>query len=240
MTVIKWAILFYVIGFVLSFVLLFIFDAQVDFILGIRVVCLLSAFNSAVCMVIAVGAFWISKVIKGKKNTAFIITFCLALFCVIALSHRVIQEEDHKKHFANVEANHSVMKYFVNEDEDYIQIGFDRLESEFKDPNDFDLDAFSVRKRDTVINGIQDTTYSIYFAYFLGRDKINKYFSKVSVLAGKPTLSLYNLDTRLSEEYSVIKTEKDESERKAAETIKEAFRQMPDSAKKIIKKVLSE
>jgi hypothetical protein len=240
MTTIKHAIIFFVIGFVLSFILLFIFDAQVNFVLRIRVTFLLSAFNSAVCLAIGAGAFWISKAMKGKRNAAFIIVFCLALFCVIALSHRVIQEEDHKKRFANIESNHDVMKYFVNDNEDYIRIGFNRLESEFKNPNDFNLDAFSVRKVDTIINGIQDTVYNIYFDYFLGSDKTTKYFSKVSVLDRIPSLSLYNLNTESSEEYSVIKSEKAESEKEAAKSIKEAFRQMPDSTKQMIKKAFTE
>jgi hypothetical protein len=70
---------------------------------------------------------------------------------------------------------------------------------------------------------MQDTIYNIYFTYFLGTDKTNKYFSKVLVLAGKPNLSLYNLDTKSNEEYSIIRAEKNKSEKEALESIKEAF-----------------
>jgi hypothetical protein len=46
------------------------------------------------------------------------------------------------------------MKNWVYDNEEYIRIAFNRLESEFTDPNNFDLDAFSVRKKDTVVTGI--------------------------------------------------------------------------------------
>jgi hypothetical protein len=29
------------------------------------------------------------------------------------------------------------MKYFVNDDEEYVRLAFNRLESEFQNPNDF-------------------------------------------------------------------------------------------------------
>lgn len=136
------------------------------------------------------------------------------------------------------------MKFFVEDYEQYIRIGFNRLESEFKNPNDFKLDAFSVRKRDTTLNGRQDTVYNIYFTYYLEQDKGHKYFSKVSIFDQTPTLQLYNLDTRINDEYLRLKAENDKTEREALQSIKESFQQMPDSTRKAIidtiKKVLNE
>ena len=108
----------------------------------------------------------------NKRNKIFLITHSVSLLCFISLAI-VIQYKDYnfKRNYANIEANHDVMKYFVNDDEEYIKIAFNKLESEFKNPNDFNLDAFSVRKRDTIINGTQDTVYNIYFTYFLGHSR---------------------------------------------------------------------
>jgi hypothetical protein len=201
---------------------------------------ILPAIFSVLGLLIGLGFYRLFQRPSNKKNIVFLFSHGLTLISMIVIAI-VIQYKDlqYRNNYANIESNHDVMKYFVNDNEEYIRIAFNRLKSEFKSPNDFDLDAFSVRKQNTIANGIQDTIYNIYFTYFLGNDKTNKYFSKVSVLSGTPTLSLYNLDTKSNAEYSVIKSEKDNSERKAVESIKEAFRQMPDSTKKMIKKVLS-
>jgi hypothetical protein len=150
----------------------------------------------------------------------------------------------YNKYEGNVEKNHDVMKYFVNDNEEYVRVSFNRLEAEFKDPNDFKLDAFSVRKRDTSFNGNQDTIYNIYFTYYLINENDSKYFSIVSVFDGTPTLQLYNLDTRENSEYLKIKTEKEKTESETIQSIKESFKQMPDSTRKAIvdtiKKVLND
>jgi hypothetical protein len=127
------------------------------------------------------------------------------------------------------------MKTWVNDNEEYIRIAFNRLEKEFKNPNDFDLDAFSIRKRDTIINGIQDTIYNVYFVYFLNTDNKSKYFSKLSVFSANPELLIYNADTRINEEYKKIKTEKDQQEYEAMKDLKElnnVLKRLKDSLKK--------
>ena len=131
-----------------------------------------------------------------------------------------------------MEANHSVMKNWVNDNEEYIRIAFNRLEKEFKNPNDFILDAFSIRKRDTTINGIADTVYTVYFVYFLNTDTTNKYFSKVSVLATKPELNIYNIDIRNSEEYQKIKMEKVEQEQEVFKELNKAYKLLKDTLQK--------
>jgi len=127
------------------------------------------------------------------------------------------------------------MKTWVNDNEEYIRIAFHRLEKEFKNPNDFDLDAFIVRKRDTIINRIQDTIYYVYFVYFLNTDSKNKYFSKVSVLTSNPELLIYNADTRSNEEYKKIKAENTQQEYEAFKGLKEVdsiLKRLKDSLKK--------
>jgi len=123
------------------------------------------------------------------------------------------------------------MKNWVYDNEEYIRIAFDRLESEFTNPNDFDLDAFSVRKKDTIVNGLIDTTYNIYFVYFLKPDTTTKYFSKVSVFTNKPELKIFNIDTKKNEEYINIKVANEKQEDEAVREINKIVRQLKDSLK---------
>ena len=161
----------------------------------------------------------------------------LTILCVLIVGLFALTAcggQHNKNDQANVEKNHDVMKYFVNDDEEYVRLAFTKLESEFQNPNDFKLDAFSVRKRDTVYGGNQDTIFNVYFTYYLSGDNGNKYFSKVSVFGGAPTLQLYNIDTKTNSEYLNIKTEKEKAERETMESIKESFQQMSDSTRKAI------
>lgn len=178
------------------------------------------------------------------KRKYIIILATVILLFVGLFAFRAYNRWHYKRYQANVKKNHDVMKYFVNDNEEYVRLAFNRLESEFKNPNDFRLDAFSVRKRDTTSSGNQDTVYNIYFTYYLINDNSNKYFSKVSVFGGIPILQLYNLDTRTNSEYLKIKTAKEKTERETMQSIKESFQQMPDSTRKkiidTIKKVLDE
>jgi len=174
---------------------------------------------------------------KKKKLFAFGYWFgILALLTVtIILSVNTLREINHKKQFGNVESNHHVMKIWVNDNEEYIRIAFNRLEKEFKNPNDFDLDAFSVRKHDTIINGVQDTIYNVYFVYFLNTDSKNKYFSKVSVLSSQPEIKIFNTDIRINKEYQKIKTEKEQQEHEMIKDLKEldnVLKQLKDSLKR--------
>ena len=175
----------------------------------------------------------------GKKKKIFFFGYCfgeLALVAVIIVSRINNQQEiDHKKHFGNIDSNHNVMKTWVNYNEDYIRIAFYRLEKEFKNPNDFDLDAFSVHKRDTLVSGIQDTVYNVYFVYFLNTNSSNKYFSKVSVLSSKPEIKIFNADIRTNEEYQKIKIEKEQQENEMMKGLKgvdRLLKRLKDSLKK--------
>lgn len=174
-----------------------------------------------------------------KKKKIFFFSYCfgtLALLTItIILGINRVREIDHKKQFGNIESNHAVMKTWVNDDEEYIRIAFNRLQKEFKNPNDFELDAFSVRKHDTIINGVQDTIYNVYFIYFVNNDKKSKYFSKISVLTANPELKVYNADTRINEEYKRIKAEQEAQEYEMMKDLKDlnnVLKRFKDSLKK--------
>lgn len=245
MTNFKRFILFYFIGLVLFFAVSVIFGGQLISILKNIGLWVLPAIFSFLGFLIGAGVYELMLRPIKRRSNVFLISHSIGILCFITLSVSLQYKNwNYERNYANAENNHDVMKYFVNDNEEYIRIAFNKLESEFKNPNNFKLDAFSVRKRDTTINGTQDTVYNIYFTYFLDSDNGNKYFSKISVLSGTPTLQLYNLDARSNEEYLKIKTEKDKLERETVQSIKESFEQMPDSTRKAIvdtiKKVLND
>jgi hypothetical protein len=170
-----------------------------------------------------------------KKKTIFFISYSLGILALLIVivfqGFNTVKRIQHKENFGNVENNHEVMKNWVSDNEEYIRIAFYRLEKEFMNPNHFDLDAFSVRKKDTIVSGHIDTIYNIYFVYFFKADTTNKYFSKVSVFAGKPALKIFNIDTKKNEEYMTIKAEKEEQENEAVQEINKIVKQLKDSLK---------
>ena len=230
---------FYFIGVLLVFITVLFFGTKLLNIITSPGLYILPIIFCIAGYVVGLIIFELNLRPKEKKKKLFAFGYCfgmLALLTVtIILAVNTLKEINHKKKFGNVESNHDVMKTWVNDNEEYIRIAFNRLEKEFKNPNDFDLDAFSVRKRDTIINGSQDTVYNVYFVYFLNTDSTNKYFSKVSVLTSKPELIIYNADTHLNEEYKKIKTEKEQQEHEMMKDLKEldnVFKRLKDSLKK--------
>lgn len=170
-----------------------------------------------------------------KKNRIFFITHSIGLVLFSAVLGMMMYDAYHDNSNKNMRHNRGVMRNFVYDNEEYIRIAFNRLENEFQNPNDFNIDAFSVRKRDTLLNNsIQDTLYTIYFAYFLKDNKKDKYFSKVTVLEGKTTLHQHNENVYSSSEYLQIMTERKANERDAIQSIKETFQNMPESTRKMI------
>jgi len=172
---------------------------------------------------------------QQKRKKIFFYSFCFGLLALLAVTIIAgvnhTKKINHKKQFGNVESNRAVMKDWVYDNEEYIRIAFNRLESEFTNPNDFDLDAFSVRKRDTIVNGLIDTTYNIFFVYFLKPDTTTKYFSKVSVFTNKPELKIFNIDTKKNKEYMNIKAEKEKQEDDVVREINKIVKQLNDSLK---------
>jgi hypothetical protein len=227
---------FYFIGVVLVLIATLLFGAKLLKTITSPGLYILPVIFCIVGYVVGLIIFELNLRQKEKKKKLFAFGYCfgiLALLTVtITLSVNTLREINHKKQFGNVESNHDVMKNWVNDNEEYIRIAFNRLEKEFKNPNDFDLDAFSVRKSDTIINGSQDTIYNVYFVYFLNTGSKNKYFSKVSVLTSNPELIIYNADTRINEEYKKIKTEKEQQEHEMMKELNDVYKRLKDSLKK--------
>ena len=227
---------FYFAGIILVFINALLFGSKILTILTSPGLYILPVVFCGIGYVIGLLLFKLNLRQPGKKKKIFLFGYSLGtlalLTVMIILGTKNLKEKKHKEEFGNIEANHSVMKNWVNDNEAYIRIAFDRLEKEFKNPNDFILDAFSVRKRDTTINGLADTVYNVYFVYFFNSDTINKYFSNVSVLAAKPELNIYNIDIRNSEEYQKIKKEKEEQEQEVFKELNKAYKLLKDSLQK--------
>ena len=226
---------FYFIGLLLSLICLLIFGARFFAILINPAFYILPAVFSLVGFAIGFILYELNLRCPEKKKKIFSISYSIGVVALLVVLSFLVRDNlrriRHKENFGNVERNHDVMKNWVYNNEEYIRIAFNRLESEFKNPNDFDLDAFSVRKKDTIVNGHTDTTYNIYFVYFLKADSTNKYFSKVSVFAGKPELKIFNIDTKKNEEYMTINAEKEEQENEAVREINKIVKQLKDSLK---------
>ena len=231
----KHFLLFYFIGLLLSLITLLIFGANFFAILINPAFYILPAVFSLVGFAIVFILYELNLRRPEKKKKIFSISYSIGVVSLLVVLSFLIQDNlkriRHKKNFGNVESNHDVMKNWVYDNEEYIRIAFYRLEKEFKNPNDFDLDAFSVRKKDTIVNGQIDTTYNIYFVYFLKADTTNKFFSKVSVFTGKPELRIFNIDTKKNEEYMNIKAEKEEQENELVQDLNKVFKQLRDSLK---------
>ena len=231
----KHFLLFYFIGLLLSLITLLIFGANFFAILINPAFYILPAVFSLVGFAIGFILYELNLRRPEKKKKIFSISYSIGVVSLLVVLSFLIRDNlkriRHKENFGNVESNHDVMKNWVYDNEEYIRIAFYRLEKEFKNPNDFELDAFSVRKKDTIVNGQIDTTYNIYFVYFLKADTTNKYFSKVSVFTGKPELRIFNIDTKKNEEYMNIQAEKEEQENELVKDLNKVLKQLKDSLK---------
>ena len=231
----KHFLLFYFIGLLLSLITLLILGANFFAILINPAFYILPAVFNLFGFVIGFILYELNLRRPEKKKKIFSISYSIGVVSLLVVLSFLIRDNlkriRHKENFGNVESNHDVMKNWVYDNEEYIRIAFYRLEKEFKNPNDFELDAFSVRKKDTIVNGQIDTTYNIYFVYFLKADTTNKYFSKVSVFTGTPELKILNIDTKKNEEYMNIKAEKEEQENELVQDLNKVFKQLKDSLK---------
>ena len=224
---------FYFVGIAIVFINALIFGNKPITVLTSPGLYILPVIFCAIGFIIGLIIFELNLRPVDKKQKIFFFSYCfgsLALLTItIVLSINRIREINHKKQFENVESNHKAMKTWVYANEEYIRIAFNRLEKEFKNPNEFILDGFSVRKHDTIINGSQDTVYNIYFYYLLSPGTTNIYFSKISVIASVPELKLYNIDAKKSEEYLGIDAERKKHEAAMIKELKNSVIKTKDS-----------
>lgn len=129
----------------------------------------------------------------------------------------------------------------MREDEKYLEIAFNRLESEFERPDDFRLNSYFVRSRDTVVNGIPDTIHKVFFTYYV-RDDMRTWLSKIEVFQKTAALLSHKFDYRLVQEYLVEKHESDAEVRAVLDTVREVINRLPDTSahKQLLREVVED
>ena len=228
---------FYFIGLILLFLISLFFGGQIFFIIRNIGFWILPAIFSLFGIVIGVVVYELKLKPISKKNRIFLIGYSISLVALLILTV-IFQYKawDHKQNFANIEDNHDVMKYWVNDYDEHIKVAFTKLESTFENPNDFKLNSYFVRSQDTLINNnSKETVYNIYFTYSLTNDTSLQYFSKVAVFQNSPTLLIYNQNTKTNSEYLNLKSQNDKEGVEALQSLKNTLNQLPDSVKKALR-----
>lgn len=186
----------------------------------------------AIVSLLGFGFGWIGHELNLRrlknKNRIFIVGHCIGLGLFLLLIGSTVYDSYAENRNVNSIENQRIMNTWVNPGEEYIKIAFDRLESEFNSPNDFILTSFSVRTRDTTVNGLPDTIYKIYFTYHLKKEEETKGLSKVEVFNNKAILMLHNFDETSIEEFvQIIK----DSDKNAAtfDSVLEMIKNLPDT-----------
>jgi hypothetical protein len=164
-----------------------------------------------------------------RKHVIFLITG-LSLACGI-FSVRMYNKWYYKKYQANIEENHDVMKYFVDDSVAFVRTAFTHLESQFPSPNDFNLNSYSIRNRDTIVNGIIDTVYSVYFTYFLTNSKQEK-LSKVTLFNNQAQLDFFNKNVIEDDEFLSNKQSRDKQVKKTMTELKDFMDSLPPERRK--------
>lgn len=230
MTALKRIFLFYFIGTAITIVLILLLEGDLGRALTYHPFWWIPLPFALAGWLIGAGVYELMLKPKHKKNQVFLISHIIVIAGFAAISLWARLEARKILAIDNARRNRVTMWYSVDDNEKYILTGFERLESEFGNPNDLTLDAFSVRKRDTVIGNTRDTLYTVYYAYYL-RGKKGLHFSKLAMWQNKPELLIFNQPTKSNEEYKVIQAGKDTNEQEAVKLTKEAF-EMIDSINK--------
>jgi hypothetical protein len=208
MQAIKRILLFYVISIVVLIMLIAVMGGNVYKTIGFLYFWILPLIFSFVAWLLGAGAYELAMRPAEKKNIFFLIPHILAIggLATIVIVNRL--SADNWRTNINSKENHSIMKFHVHDNEPYIRTAFNELEAKFDTPNDFSLDAFSVNKRDTIIDNNIDTIYTVTFAYYLKNDPRTQYFSKVAIVKNIPTVLEHIVNTRTNAEYQRKEEEK--------------------------------
>src|SRR5215213_2162243 len=113
---------------------------------------------------VLIGYFISLALKKDKEGRAYLwgqVLSCLLL--LVFASAKGYERWKYRNYESNIEDNHDVMQYQVNDNEPYIRIAFNKFEATFSNPNEFELNSFHVYKQDTLLKSVQDTLYTIYF-----------------------------------------------------------------------------
>ena len=188
-----------------------------------------------------------SVIIKSPSKESYFYLSGQCLIILAFLSYLVYDSHEKKLHdedFGNMEYNHSFLLLGHENDSipyptpEYVVSGFNLLENQFKNKNDFKLKAYYSSFADSLFNGHVDTLYNVYFEYL---DKSNiKYFSKIGVFKGKATLNILDGNVLTDKKYIMIKNAYKDELASRIESIKKSINELPDSTRKKLLKVFND
>jgi hypothetical protein len=160
------------------------------------------------------------QIINMKVNKKRILLFFIVLFLLAgAFGWHVIAKQHYKKYYANIDENHQWLDAFVEDSTAFVRTAFPQLEKKFSNANDLRIDGFRIRPRDTFVNGVLDTVYSVYFTYFINNVNSGKFLSKFIVFNDTATLEYFN--KRMKEDKEIFESDSSDLE-VARETIHDA------------------
>ena len=179
----------------------------------------------------------LKKLTKSIRKQTVLYVSIQSLF-VLAIPAKIVidryKDDIHQQKFGNIEDNRSFMRFTSDStgsstDSTYRTtkqwIAFEKLESEFKDPNSFSLGRGLYFKKDTLINAIRDSVFFAYFIYtYAGENK----YAKIRVIDNRATIEVFNGDITNSE-FQRIKSKYDAGRKESIESLKRTLDIMPDS-----------
>jgi len=131
--------------------------------------------------------YWVGQVI------AFIAFY---LYFIPSLAPQVNKEK------TNAQENEATIVSLTHDAHEYfVRIAFDSLNQKFKNPDDFELNTYTVFAQDSTINSQKDSIFTVYFSYTLKDDKTKELMAKYIVIDRQATLKGFDIDKHDNPEY---------------------------------------
>jgi hypothetical protein len=167
-----------------------------------------------------------------EKREVFNYSLCIvSVITVLMIFGSQYLDWKHERDFGNIEANEDYFKYYVNQHKYEKKIAFDILSEKFSSRNDFRIAANLSYSKDSLLDGIPRTYFSMTYFYKLQSDK-RFYKANFSIFDGKAKLLNYNEPMSL-EDYSKLTR----SRQKADVDFERTLLELPDSIKQRLQNV---
>ncbi|MFN4315477.1 MAG: hypothetical protein ACK4E0_14350 [Chitinophagaceae bacterium] len=195
---------FYFIGLLLFAIVLMAFGFPLLNILSTVLFWLLPAIFAGLGFLLGGAVYELVMKPARRKRKIFLWAHSIGLllflvpFSILFYVHRNSETD-----IANSDANHSFLSDFFPDTTRYMWTAVNKLESTFLNPDDFKLRSFSSRQRDTLVNGITDSVFSVYFEYQHYDKAEPLYLSRIDVFRNSASLLLFNADPKENEEYQL-------------------------------------
>jgi hypothetical protein len=195
---------FYFIGLLLFAIVLMAFGYPLLNILSTVLFWLLPAIFAGLGFLLGGAVYELMMKPAKRKKKIFLWSHSIGLllflvpFSILFYMHRNSETD-----IANSDANHSFLGDFFPDSTKNIWTAFNKLESSFLNPDDFKLRSFTSRQRVTVVNGLTDSVFSVYFEYQHYDKAEPLYLSRIDVFRNSASLLLFNANPEENEEYQL-------------------------------------